>query len=74
MERCHTLSSNSLYKGMPRVVKVSEELAKMIQHGLLRYSELILLAKKDDLKQEMPMLSDVPRVLLDELNINQLLR
>ena len=62
------------YKGMPRVVKVSEELAKMIQHGLLRYSELILLAKKDDLKQEMPMLSDVPRVLLDELNINQLLR
>lgn len=62
------------YKGMPRVVKISEELAKMIQHGLLRYSELILLARKDDLKQEMPMLSDVPRVLLDELNINQLLR
>lgn len=60
------------YKGVPRFVPISEPLNKMVLQGLQQFSELILFPKLEDIGKEMPMLSDVPCILLDEFNIKEI--
>ena len=56
------------YKNVPREIPIHDELLETIQLTLRHRSELIMFSRPEDQMKDMPTLSDVPRILLNELN------
>lgn len=56
--------------GVPAIKGKSAQVQEIIAFAMRHQSVMLFLSKPEDFKLEMPMLSDVPRILLDELALS----